>query len=63
MHATKYRDLVVLLSVLDEAESRARTLACQSPELRAMAETVSYAADLCDLALTVEDMEEVRSPE
>ena len=62
MQATKYWDLVVLLFVLDEAESLARSLARQSPELQAMAEAVSYAADLCDLAITAEGIEGVGSP-
>ena len=55
MQATKYRDLVVLLILLDEVESRAKALAEQFPELRTVAEATSYAADLCDLAVTVED--------
>ena len=56
MYSTKYRDLLALLIVLDEAESRAKALAEQSPELRTVAEATSYAADLCDLAVTVEDI-------
>jgi len=56
MHATKYRDLVVLLILLDEVESRAKALAGRFPELRKVAEATSYAADLCDLAVTVEDI-------
>ncbi len=50
MYSTKYRDLLALLIVLDEAESCAKALAEQSPELRTVAEATSYAADLCDLA-------------
>jgi hypothetical protein len=57
MQATKYRDLVVLLLVLDEAEIRARKLAEQFPELGCIAASVSEAADLCDLAVTVESIE------
>jgi hypothetical protein len=56
MHLTKYRDLLTLLIVLDEAESRANALSEQSPELRTVAEATSDAADLCDLAVTVEDI-------
>jgi hypothetical protein len=55
MQATKYRDLLVLLILLDEVELRCRELAERYPELRAMAETISDAADLCDLAMTVEE--------
>ena len=36
MHSTKYRDLLALLIVLDEAESRAKALAKQSPEFRSL---------------------------
>src|SRR5215211_2429965 len=36
MYSTKYRDLLALLIVLDEAESRAKALAEQSPELRSL---------------------------
>jgi hypothetical protein len=61
MQATKYRNLVVLLLVLDEAESLAKSLASQSPELWAMAEAVSSATDLCDLAITAELVEGVGS--
>ena len=57
MQATKYRDLVVLLVLLDEAEIRARKLGKQFPELRAIAASVSQAADLCEMAVTVEGME------
>jgi hypothetical protein len=57
MQATKYMDLVVLLILLDEVESRSRELAERYPELGAMAETVSDATDLCDLAMTVEETE------
>ena len=56
MHSTKYRDLLALLIVLDEAESRAKALAEQSPELRTVVEAISNAADLCNLAVTVEDI-------
>ena len=54
MQPTKYGDLVVLLILLDEVESRSRELAERYPELRAMTEAVSDAADLCDLAITLE---------
>jgi hypothetical protein len=57
MQATKYRDLVVLLILLDEVELRSRELAQRFPELHAMAEAASYAASLCDLAMTVEEVE------
>ena len=57
MQATKYKDLVVLLILLDEVESRSRELAERYPELRAMAEAISDAADLCDLAMTLEETE------
>ena len=56
MHSTKYRDLLTLLIVLDEGESRAKALAEQSPELRTVAEAISNAANLCDLAVTAEDI-------
>ena len=56
MHSTKYRDLPALLIVLDETESRANALAEQFPELRTVAEATPNAADLCDLAVTVEDI-------
>ena len=52
MHSTKYRDLLTLLILLDEGESRAKALAEQSPELRTLAEAISDAADLCALAVT-----------
>ena len=54
MHSTKYMDLVVLLILLDEVESRSRELAERFPELRKVAEATSNAASLCDLAVTVE---------
>jgi len=54
MQPTKYGDLVVLLILLDEVESRSRELAERYPELRAMTESVSEAADLCDMAITLE---------
>jgi hypothetical protein len=57
MQATKYKDLVVLLILLDEVESRSRKLAERCPELRAMAEAISDAADLCELATTLEETE------
>ena len=57
MQATKYKDLVVLLILLDEVESRSRELAERFPELRGLAETISDAAGLCDLAMTVEEIE------
>jgi hypothetical protein len=57
MQATKYKDLIVLLILLDEVESRSRELAERYPELRAMAEAVSEATDLCDLARTLEATE------
>jgi len=57
MQATKYKDLVVLLILLDEVESRSRELADQVPELRALTEAVS-AADLCDMAMTLEETED-----
>ena len=40
MYSTKYRDLLALLIVLDEAESYAKALAEQSPELRTVAEAI-----------------------
>ena len=52
MQETKYRDLLTLLFVLDEEESRAKALAKQFPELRTLAESISDAADLCALAVT-----------
>ena len=58
MQATKYGDLVVLLILLDEVELRSRELAEQFPALRAMTEAVSDAADLCDLAMTLEETED-----
>jgi hypothetical protein len=57
MQATKYKDLVVLLILLDEVESRSRELAERCPDLRAMAEAISDAADLCDLAMSLEETE------
>ena len=57
MQATKHRDLVVLLILLDEVESRSRELAERFPELRTVAEATSNAAGLCDLAVTVEEIE------
>ena len=57
MHSTKYRDLVVLLILLDEVEARSRELAERFPELRTVAEATSNAASLCDLAVTVEEIE------
>jgi hypothetical protein len=57
MQATKYKDLVVLLILLDEVESRSRALAERFPELRGLEEAISDAASLCDLAMTVEEIE------
>lgn len=57
MHSTKYKDLVVLLILLDEVELRSRELAERYPELRAMAVAISDATDLCDLAMTLEETE------
>jgi hypothetical protein len=57
MYATKYKDLVVLLILLDEVESRSRELAERFPELRKVAEATSNAAGLCDLAVTLEEIE------
>jgi len=57
MQATKYRDLVVLLILLDEVELRSRELAERFPELRTVAEAISGAAGLCDLAMTIEEIE------
>lgn len=56
MEAIKYQDLVVLLILLDEAQLQAKKLAEQFPELQALSQAVSEAADLCDLAVTVEDI-------
>jgi hypothetical protein len=52
MQETKYRDLLTLLFVLDEGESRAKALAEQFHELRTLADAISDAADLCALAVT-----------
>jgi len=57
MQATKYRDLLVLLILLDEVELQSRALAERYPELGAMAEAISDAARLCDLAMTLEEAE------
>jgi hypothetical protein len=57
MQSTKYRDLLVLLILLDEVELRSSELAERYPELGAMAEAISDAADLCDLAMMVEETE------
>jgi hypothetical protein len=57
MYATKYKDLVVLLILLDEVESRSSELAERFPELRKVAEATSNAAGLCDLAVTLEEIE------
>jgi hypothetical protein len=57
MQSTKYRDLLVLLILLDEVELRCTELAERYPELRAMAEAISDAAGLCDLAMTVGEIE------
>jgi hypothetical protein len=56
MQATKYRELVVLLILLDEVQVRSRELAERFPELRTMAEAASHAADLCELATTLEEV-------
>ena len=58
MQATEYKDLVVLLILLDEVELRSRVLAERYPELGAMAEAVSDATSLCDLAMTLEETED-----
>ena len=55
MQEAKYRDLLTLLFVLDEKESRAKALAEQFPELRTLAEAIADAADLCALAVTEEE--------
>ena len=60
MQATKYRDLVVLLILLDEAALRSRELAEQYPELCRIADAISVAAGLCDLAITLEDLESAK---
>jgi hypothetical protein len=57
MQATKYKDLVVLLILLDEVESRSRELAERYPELRAMAEANFDATGLCGLAMRLEETE------
>ena len=57
MQATKYWELVVLLILLDEVELRARELAEQYPELATIGEAASVAAGLCDLAITLEEIE------
>ena len=57
MQATKYKDLIVLLILLDEVELRSRELAERYPELRALTEIVSDAAGLCELAMTLEETE------
>ena len=57
MQATKYKDLVVLLILLDEVEWRSRELAERHPELRTIAEAISDATGLCDLAMTLEETE------
>jgi hypothetical protein len=57
MQATKYKDLVVLLILLDEVELRSRELAERYPELRAMSEAISDATSLCDLAMMLEETE------
>jgi hypothetical protein len=55
MQATKYGDLLVLLILVDEVELRSSELAEQYPELRVVAETISDAVELCDLAIMVEE--------
>ncbi len=60
MQATKYRDLVVLLILLDEVGLRSRELAEQYPELCRIAEAIQHAAGLCDLALSLEELESAK---
>jgi hypothetical protein len=60
MQATKYRDLVVLLILLDEVGLRSRELAEQYPELCRIAEAIYHAAGLCELAITLEDLESAK---
>ena len=43
--------------MLDEVESRSRELAERYPDLRAMAEAISDATALCDLAMSLEETE------
>jgi hypothetical protein len=57
MQATKYKDLVVLLILLDEVESRSRELAERYPELRATARAISDTTGLCGLAMRLEETE------
>jgi hypothetical protein len=57
MQVTKYKDLVVLLILLDEVESRSKELAERYPELRATTEAVSDAAEICELAIALEETE------
>ena len=47
----------MLLILLDEVEARSRELAAQYPELCTIGEAASVAAGLCDLALTLEELE------
>ena len=47
----------MLLILLDEVEWRSRELAERYPELRAIAEAISDATGLCDLAMTLEETE------
>lgn len=56
MYSTKYRELVALLILLDEVESRSRELAERFPELGPVAEATSNAAGLCELAVTLEEI-------
>ncbi len=60
MQATKYRELVVLLILLDEVGLRSRELAEQYPELCRIAEAIYHAAGLCDLALSLEELESTK---
>jgi hypothetical protein len=61
MHSTKYRELVLLLILLDEVESRSRELAERFPELGPVAEATSDAVGFCDLAVALEDIALARS--
>jgi hypothetical protein len=61
MHSTKYRELVLLLILLDEVESRSRELAERFPELSPVAEAISDAVGFCDLAVALEDIALARS--
>ena len=56
MHSTKYRELVALLILLDEVESRSRELPERFPELGPVAEATSDATGFCELAVILEDI-------